>query len=173
MSSGRDHDRATYILAALSLPATWATGHSFAGGLVLAAGCLFGGLLTSPDLDQKHTRPTQRWGLVKWIWIPYRDKVPYHRHWLSHSPLVSTGFVLGYLGLVIAMATAVLSVPFELAEMRSPADLLFGCVGWVLQEHARKAWAFLVGVEVARDLHLAMDWGYSARKRHLKTARRY
>ena len=75
MACGRDHDRAT---AAFCIPigmiTSWWLGWSI--GSITAVSFLVGGLWLSPDLDVQ-SRALKRWGLLAWIWWPYRRLVPH------------------------------------------------------------------------------------------------
>lgn len=65
----------------------------------IAAGILLGDTLFSPDLDlgEVHTKPFQRWGFLRWVWIPYARTIS-HRSFLSHSgPFSATLRVIYFL----------------------------------------------------------------------------
>lgn len=171
MSSGKNHDRATLALGALLFAASWQQGTSFLGGLSISSGCLLGGLLISPDLDQSHSNPSQRWGVLRFMWKPYQALIPYHRHWRSHSPIISSALVLAYLGGCLVLVVLALSIPFWLKGWRSPADYATELTKWILATYPNQVAAFLIGVELSRDLHLIMDWQYSFRRKLSKQTR--
>lgn len=158
MASGKAHDRATWFVSGLLLTTAIHPSITSAEGLCLGLGSLIGGLWLSPDLDQPHTLPSQRWGIFKFAWHPYRLIVPHHRHWYSHSPIASTAFVLVY-------CTTLLLLPLLiLVWLTGKLDLL---IQWsqILVSNLYSILAFCIGVEVSRDLHLIMDWHYSLTRR--------
>ncbi|PSN17557.1 metal-binding protein, partial [filamentous cyanobacterium CCP5] len=88
MPSGRTHDRITlWTLPLVFWIALWTT----LDGWLTAIACLaylFGGLMFGPDLDI-HSVQYKRWGLLRWIWLPYRGSMR-HRSWFSHGPVIGT-----------------------------------------------------------------------------------
>jgi uncharacterized metal-binding protein len=137
MASGRNHDRAIYFCS----PLVFAIGSfcRFELGVIAASAHLLGGLFLSPDLDLV-SRPYNRWGVLRWLWMPYQRLVPRHRHWLSHAPVVGSLIRLLYL----AAWLSPLWVIFPLAQVQWAID-------W------EKAIAFLVGVELSALNHLLLD----------------
>jgi uncharacterized metal-binding protein len=140
MASGRNHDRGIYF----ATPIVFGIGTYHFGielGVIAAAAHYVGGMMLSPDLDLV-SRPFKRWGLLRWLWIPYQKTVPHHRHWLSHGPVIGSLVRLVYL-----------------AALVSPLWLLFpglGKVQWTGVTASNVA-AFLVGVELSALNHLLLD----------------
>ena len=99
MASGREHDRATCVLAVM-YGLIWWPWIGSQGALCSGLAFLFGGLLLSPDLDIQ-SRPYQRWGVLRWLWWPYQRLVR-HRSVLSHSPFLGTALRVTYLGCCMA-----------------------------------------------------------------------
>ena len=95
MPSGYTHDRITLwslpIVAGLTLGLTWSSRLT----LLASSGFLFAGLMFGPDLDI-NSRQYQRWGWLRWIWLPYRTLIR-HRSLLSHGLLIGTVFRIVYL----------------------------------------------------------------------------
>ena len=85
MPSGIVHDRITIVTAAASVPVWWAlsASHDPAPLCFVLGSYVFSGFWLSDDLDTKSTA-YKRWGILKWLWLPYRKLVP-HRSWLSHG----------------------------------------------------------------------------------------
>ncbi|MEB3338049.1 MAG: metal-binding protein, partial [Leptolyngbyaceae bacterium] len=104
MPSGRTHDRITLW----SLPwvggATLVITQSSRLTLIVAGGFLLGGLMFGPDLDI-YSRQYQRWGWLKWIWLPYR-KLLKHRSFWSHGFVVGTTLRLLYFTACVGLAVA-------------------------------------------------------------------
>ena len=117
MASGKRHDRAcvtlTIGLVAAASAAPVALGFypsaRYLAGVAAAGVGLLSGHLLSPDLDI-NSIPTDRWrrvGLYS-MWGIYRDLIPYHRHWASHIPVISTALRVLYLSIWIAALCATL-----------------------------------------------------------------
>ena len=149
MASGRDHDRATWLLALPAGLLVWPW-LGWAGVGTAGVGFLIGGLLLSPDLDT-HSRPTARWGALKLLWWPYR-RLLRHRSLLSHSPLLGTAGRLTYLGCLLLGLAAVLQ-PFGMPPPRH----LWQQGQELWQQHQGLVIAAVVGVEASSWLHLIQD----------------
>ena len=140
MASGRNHDRAIYF----ATPIVFGVGISYFGielGLIAGAAHYVGGLMLSPDLDLV-SRPFKRWGLLRFIWLPYQRLVPRHRHWLSHGPVIGSAVRLVYL-----------------AALVSPLWFLFPGLQQTQWSGVTlpNAMAFFCGVELSALNHLLLD----------------
>ena len=149
MASGRDHDRATWLLS-LPFAALWWPALGLAGVAAAGLGFLLGGLWLSPDLDTR-SNPTRRWGPLRLLWWPYRYLLP-HRSLLSHGPL------LGSVGRLVYLALLALALSGLLAPLGGPppAALISAASGlW----HGQRPLllAALVGLEASAWLHLIQD----------------
>ncbi len=139
MASGRNHDRSILF----ATPIVLAVGSCQFGleiGVIAAASHFLGGYWLSPDLDIK-SAPFLRWGILRFIWLPYQKKIP-HRHWLSHSPVIGSTIRLLYL------AACLLPLYLAFPEL---SRVEWSGVNW------SKAIAFLAGVELSALNHLALD----------------
>jgi uncharacterized metal-binding protein len=139
MASGKNHDRSIYF--ATPIVGIITGSYSLELGLIAASSHLLGGLYLSPDLDLKSI-PWKRWGLLKFIWLPYQKFIP-HRHWLSHAPVVGSIGRLLYLGLWLS--------PLVIAFWRYLPALQLGKEFWLVVAAA------LVGVELSALNHLLLD----------------
>lgn len=115
MPSGKVHAISTVMAGGIAAPLLYTLGHVSTGEtLAFAAGCL-AGLIITPDLDirqfiyaEQVVRHSGGWlgrilaGLWYALWWPYAHLIPYHRHPLSHLPLVGTALRALYLGLILA-----------------------------------------------------------------------
>jgi uncharacterized metal-binding protein len=140
MASGRNHDRAIYF----ATPIVFGIGASYFGielGLIAGAAHYVGGLMLSPDLDLV-SRPYKRWGLLRFIWLPYQRLIPRHRHWLSHGPVIGSAVRLVYL-----------------AAWLSPVWFLFPGLQQTQWSGVTlpNAMAFFCGVELSALNHLLLD----------------
>ncbi len=140
MASGRNHDRAITATTPIILATAIASGHSDLG-LIATAAYYLGGMYLSPDLDLV-SRPFKRWGLLRWLWLPYQRLIPRHRHWLSHGPVVGSLVRLVYL-----------------AALVSPVWFLFPGLQQVQWSGvtAPNAVIFFCGVELSALNHLLLD----------------
>ncbi|MGE5659137.1 MAG: metal-binding protein [Actinomycetota bacterium] len=167
MPSGRTHDRIT--LWSLPFVAGLTFGQTQSGNLtlIISGGFLFGGLMFGPDLDI-YSRQYQRWGWLRWIWLPYQSSLR-HRSFLSHGPLIGTALRLVYLATWIAL----------LAMLASLMTQLFGGVAWnadaatlavvrSLAQHQTECFALYIGLELGAMSHSLSDWSGSAYKRWRK-----
>lgn len=138
MASGRNHDKAIYF--ATPVVGILASQYGLEVGMIAASAHLLGGLLLSPDLDLI-SRPYKRWGLLRFIWVPYQRLIPRHRHWLSHGVIVGSVVRLLYL-----------------AAWVSPLWLMFPALAQVQWEiDWEKAIAFFCGIELSSLNHLLLD----------------
>ncbi len=138
MASGKNHDRSILFAS----PIVLAVGGYYWGleiGIIVGASHFIGGWYLSPDLDLK-SLPWKRWGLLKFIWIPYQKFIP-HRSPLSHAPVLGSVIRLLYLGACLL-----------------PLWLLFPglqqiqwAIGW------GELSAFLIGIELSALNHLLLD----------------
>jgi len=99
------------VIMAVAIPMVLVyTGRSWTEAGAVAAGCLVGVVIT-PDLDVRHQVRSHEvirraggclagalWSL---LWWPYSRLIPYHRHWLSHTPIIGTSLRAAYIGLIV------------------------------------------------------------------------
>jgi uncharacterized metal-binding protein len=131
-----------------------------------------------PDLDTRSVQ-IRRWGLLRWIWWPYRRVVP-HRSRLSHGVLVGTFLRLVYLtvvfcglaGLVVYAVQQYGDVPVfkEIVEpSRRFAEATYPTLA---KQTAHGDWKFVVwillGLELGAISHIIADTLVSAVKRQRK-----
>ncbi len=146
--------------------------------LFLSGGYLFSGLMFGPDLDT-YSRQYQRWGMVRWLWLPYRSSMR-HRAFLSHGPVVGTIVrlvylliwliaLLGVIALVSAIAYATIG-ELEKWTQFSQQYVAFGqdLLGKLAQHHMPEAIALFLGMELGAMSHSCSDWFGSALKRQVK-----
>ena len=164
MPSGQTHDRITLwslpVVAVLSLLRT----RSSTLTLLLLAGYLFGALMLGPDLDTRSIH-YKRWGVLRWIWIPYRGSLR-HRSPVSHWPIVGTVvrviYVLLWAFLLCLGSMALVNEVFQIGWTWHDMTTI---VGRSLHNH-RSAWiAVGIGLEVGALSHYLADWGVSTNKR--------
>ncbi|MHC5935132.1 metal-binding protein [Nostoc sp.] len=167
MPSGRTHDLITmYTLPLVAGVTFWQTCSSNAT-LLVAGGFLFGGLMFGPDLDI-YSVQFQRWGFLRWIWLPYQKSLR-HRSFLSHGPIIGTILRVLYLGCLLAiLAIFVLTIAEKLGNLSFTWQDLGGTVGRSLVDYDTEYIALFVGLELGAMSHSLSDWGGSAYKRMQK-----
>jgi len=135
--------------------------------LLVSGGFLFGGLMFGPDLDI-YSRQFQRWGWLRWIWIPYQTSLR-HRSFLSHGPIIGTALrslyllcgiaVLGWLLLFLANFVGAYTTNWQIFAKSATAFLIQYPTEWI---------ALFIGLELGAMSHSLSDWGGSAYKRFKK-----
>ncbi|WP_017654421.1 metal-binding protein [Fortiea contorta] len=167
MPSGQTHDRITlYALPLVTGIALWQTKSSNLT-LLVAGGFLFGGLMFGPDLDI-YSVQFQRWGFLRWIWLPYQKSLR-HRSFLSHGPIIGTTLRVIYLGGLLGfVAILVLLVVGKLGGVAFTWQDLGVGVKRSLSIYSGEFLALFLGLELGAMSHSLSDWGGSAYKRFQK-----
>lgn len=168
MPSGRTHDSITLWSLPLIAGATFERTHSASLTLILSGGYLFSGLMFGPDLDI-HSQQYKRWGILRWIWLPYRRSMR-HRSFLSHGVIVGTlirivyllSWLLAALGLVGLLSAIAYVLVGEAATWMQAIErywpLARDGVGRSLQHHLPEWFALLLGLELGACSHSLSDW---------------
>ncbi|BAY76467.1 hypothetical protein NIES25_29160 [Nostoc linckia NIES-25] len=167
MPSGRTHDRITlYSLPLVASVTFWQTRSSNAT-LLVAGGFLFGGLMFGPDLDI-YSVQYQRWGFLRWIWLPYQKSLR-HRSFLSHGPIIGTTLRVLYLGCLLAvLGIFVLAIGQKLGNFSFNWQDFGRTVGRSLLDYDTEYVALFLGLELGAMSHSLSDWSGSAYKRFQK-----
>lgn len=126
------------------------------------------GMLFSPDLDLD-SRIHQRWGLLLFIWKPYKWCIP-HRHFWSHGLVLPPLLRLGYffamiIGLIFVIETVMLQfgLPFPVLHMSIAQAIMDWFVANPLITLSM-ACGFVTGGAV----HTIADWIVSGGKKLLR-----
>ncbi len=169
MPSGRTHDRVTLWSLPLVASLTFARTQSDRLTLLVAGGFLFGGLMFGPDLDIR-SRQYQRWGWLRWMWLPYQKSLR-HRSLLSHGPILGTVLRIVYLGSWIALlGIGSILVWATLQELGGWIENWQVWAGRTLEQAGTQMvrslrdnpgeWLALgLGIEIGAMSHSACDWG--------------
>lgn len=149
--------------------------HNASLTLILSGGYLFSGLMFGPDLDI-HSRQYKRWGVLRWIWLPYRRSMR-HRAFLSHGPVVGTVvrivYLLSWLGTGIGIVVLISAIAYQLTG-ESEKWTQFSQQYWLIaktgigrsiQQHYPEWCALLIGLELGALSHSLSDWLSSRYKR--------
>jgi uncharacterized metal-binding protein len=155
MPSGRTHDQITFIClpwaGALCLIATFNVGVT----LCLCGGFLFSGLMFGPDLDI-YSKQYQRWGLLRFIWLPYR-KVLNHRSWLSHGPVIGTLLRLLYLSVWIGLGLVLCKMIAQLGNLSWQISAPMTALAQMWSQAPGACVALLLGLEMGAMSHSISD----------------
>ncbi|MDF5723807.1 MAG: metal-binding protein [Rhizonema sp. PD37] len=163
MPSGRTHDRITLWALPFITGITFVQTRSGNLTLLVAGGFIFGGLMFGPDLDI-YSRQFQRWGFLRFIWLPYQKSLR-HRSFLSHGLIIGTTLRVLYLSSIISVLAIVV---LEIAEKLWNVGLSWQFVGATVMKSSRYSTEFLalfLGLELGAMSHYVSDWGGSTYKR--------
>ena len=164
MPSGRTHDRITLWGLPLVTGLTFALSWSGNITLILAGAYLFSGLMFSPDLDL-YSRPYQRWGYFRWIWIPYQ-KTLRHRSLLSHGLIIGTTLRILYLSCWLSiLGIFLLGIAQLVWDVGLNWQILTQAAKRSLSQDTDEWIALFLGLELGAISHSISDWGSSAYKR--------
>lgn len=167
MPSGRTHDRITmWVLPIVVAITFWQTRNGNLT-LLIATGFMLGGLMFGPDLDI-YSVQYQRWGFLRWIWLPYQKSLR-HRSFLSHGPVIGTTLRIIYFTIIVSVIALVLLV---IAEKLGNVALNWQTLGDeilnALVSYKFEFLALFLGLEVGAMSHYLSDWTGSAYKRFKK-----
>ncbi|MDF2388762.1 metal-binding protein, partial [Nostoc ellipsosporum NOK] len=164
---GRTHDRITLYALPLVAGVTLWQSRSSNVTLLVAGGFLFGGLMFGPDLDI-YSLQYQRWGFLRWIWLPYQRSLR-HRSFLSHGPIIGTTLRVLYLVcLLTVLAVFVLVIAAKLWNLTFTWQDVGENVGRSLTNYSTEFLALFFGLELGAMSHSLSDWSNSAYKRFQK-----
>ncbi|HID06407.1 MAG TPA: hydrolase [Armatimonadetes bacterium] len=138
MPSGRVHEAVNMIC----LPATFLVPAPIQV-LPFVGGYLFGTFFLSPDLDLATSRASTRWGLLRWLWMPYARLAAHRR--ISHYPIIGLVIRLLYLCILVALGCL---IAFMLGWRMTP-------LAW--DRVTIPLMSFVGGLLVADVLHIALD----------------
>lgn len=164
MPSGRTHDRITLWSLPVVAALTYTQTRSSKLTLLVAGGFLFSGLMFGPDLDI-YSRQFQRWGWLRWIWIPYQKSL-HHRSFLSHGPAIGTALRVLYLAFWIgAVAGVGVLVAQWVWDVEWSRQVAVEVGKRSLRQYWRECIAVGMGLELGAMSHSLSDWCGSAFKR--------
>ncbi|HEY9810422.1 MAG TPA: metal-binding protein [Halomicronema sp.] len=163
MPSGRTHDRITLWILPLITALSFAVTRNGTLTLFVAGGFLFSGLMFGPDLDL-HSRPFTRWGLFRWIWIPYQQTLR-HRSVFSHGPIIGTVIRIIYLAGWLAVLALLVWVAGQLAGSPWSWGETVQTFLQILKQHLPEIFSLFIGLELGAMSHYLSDITGSAYKR--------
>lgn len=163
MPKGKTHDQITFLCLLPSL----AGGYYIFKDAGLTAAFTLSMLITSlflgPDLDTKSINYF-RWGILRFLWIPYRKLIP-HRSILSHSFILAPIARILYLLLIISVSLIGLNLIFNgfneidifITQLNSSLNKLVNYKMLIL--------AILSGMLWGNAQHIIADYGVSIYKK--------
>ena len=98
MPDGKTHDKITIYVAPIVVVLTYVIGKDMITTAIVLGGYCFSSLMFNGDLDC-HSRPFNRWWLLKMFWIPYQMMFK-HRSIFTHGLIIGTVIRLIYLGII-------------------------------------------------------------------------
>ena len=168
MPSGRTHDRITLWGLPWVVMIAYLLTRDGEITLIVGLAYLFSGLMFGPDLDI-HSVQFKRWGIFRWIWLPYQ-KTLRHRSNLSHGFLVGTTLRVIYFSaflLLVGMIAVAIAQGVWGFEWNWQAFFVVGG-----QQVHKNYWvevlALFVGLEIGAMSHSVSDWTGSAIKQYKK-----
>lgn len=106
MPLGKTHDRITWIFYPPFAYIVWDFSNNVTIVMLYSIAYLFSSFMFSGDLDLV-SQQSKRWGLLRWIWIPYR-KMFRHRSKFTHGIVLGTIVRILYLFLIFSILFSLL-----------------------------------------------------------------
>ena len=119
-------------------------------------GYLFATFYLSPDLDLPQSRPFQRWGIFKLIWLPYTKFK--HRSFFTHFPIISSLIRILYIGLILF---GIINFLYGLIFVVYPKESLVLKEAFEYYFFSGKVIslkATIIGIIIADTIHILLDF---------------
>lgn len=169
MPSGKTHDFLTYASTAGAVYCLWhyqvTNDLSLIGIFSIAS--LFGGLMFGPDLDIKSVQ-YNRWGPLKFIWLPYQVFGHRSKKTQSHDALFGPLVRIGYFFCAIVFLSIFAAGVFSVFDKKLSLSFLFSLINLILQIPFKYQISFLVGLWFGNIVHYFADWLWEFAPRWLK-----
>jgi uncharacterized metal-binding protein len=167
MPSGRTHDRITIWALPMVVGVTFWQTRNGNVTLLVATGFMLGGLMFGPDLDI-YSRQFQRWGWLRWIWLPYQKSLR-HRSIFSHGLLIGTTLRVIYFSIFLSFITIVgLLIAEKVGNRALNWQGLGNGILSAIAQYKTEFIALFLGLEAGAMSHSLSDWTGSAYKRFKK-----
>lgn len=154
MTSGKNHDRITWLCLPWIFIGTIIVSKELLTGFVVASGFLFSGLMFGPDLDI-YSVQFKRWGYFKFIWLPYQKYLP-HRSFFSHGFIIGTVIRSLYLCFILLLFGLVLGAIALLISPRIWQETINN-LALVAQIYLKEIIALFIGLELGAMSHYLAD----------------
>ncbi len=170
MPSGKTHDLLAYTSTLGSSYCLWHYGVindlNFIG--IFAIASLFGGLMFGPDLDTKSIQ-YKRWGLLKFIWLPYQAFGHRSKKTQSHDALFGPLVRIIYFILSIICLTIFIAGIFSIFDKKLSLSFLFAFTNSLLEIPLQYHLIFFIGLWFGNIVHYFADWIWEFVPKHLKS----
>src|SRR5919197_433266 len=167
LPSGKTHDAITIILAAPTFAVAWGLTGNLALAALATCAMLFGGLMFGPDLDIQ-SRQYTRWGVFRFLWIPYRAFFRHRSRW-SHGIIFGTLIRVTYFACMLALLTLAAICLRAVLVGGGPPSFDTIAQAWRAIESGLKhsigkhaVWAFLAGIWWGAASHTLTDVAWSS-----------
>lgn len=159
MPSGKTHDFLTYTSTTACAYCLWhyqvTNDLSLIGIFSIAS--LFGGLMFGPDLDIKSVQ-YNRWGPLKFIWLPYQAFGHRSKKTQSHDALFGPLVRIGYFFCAIVFLSIFAAGVFSIFDKKLSLSFLFSLINLILQIPFKYQISFLIGLWFGNIMHYLADW---------------
>lgn len=118
MPKGKTHDKISFLLVLPTFLATYFYTQDLNLSALVTLFMLFGGLMFGPDLDI-NSRQYQRWGPLRFLWLPYQ-KIFSHRSRFTHGIFLGTLVRIGYFFLIVTLVTVIISYAWLMFYSKTP-----------------------------------------------------
>lgn len=172
MPDARTHDTITVLSGAALAPVVYLA-QAPAETALLNTGLLVGahllsGIMFSPDLDID-SRIDDRWGPLRWVWLPYMRIIP-HRHFWSHGLILPPVLRLLYFYAIVMLV--LISVTWLLAQVGIILPAYHRQISAALiniaRDHPYQTGAFIGGFITGGAAHTIADWLVTKGQRYLR-----
>ena len=99
MPSGKTHDNVAWYFFLPFAYFAWYFSQNILAVIIYSIAYFFSNFMFSGDLDLVSIQ-SKRWGIFRWIWIPYRKMIPHRSKW-SHGIIHGTVVRIIYLGIFL------------------------------------------------------------------------
>lgn len=126
---------------------------------LFALASLFGGLMFGPDLDIKSVQ-YNRWGPLKFIWLPYQAFGHRSKRTQSHDALFGPLVRISYFFCAIVFLSIFAAGVFSVFDKKLSLSFLINIGNFVLQVPVKYQISFLVGLWFGNIVHYLADWAW-------------
>jgi uncharacterized metal-binding protein len=166
MPLGKTHDRITWIFYPPFAYMAWDFSENITIVTLYSIAYLFSSFMFSGDLDLV-SQQSRRWGILRWIWIPYR-KMFRHRSKFTHGIVLGTIIRIVYLFLIFSIFFSLLyfvtfkTSPFLHKELTSETAVFLQLTS---KQPKTYFLAIFLGLTCGALVHTLSDELFSALKR--------
>lgn len=157
MANGKAHEKVNLLFLAIGIGVALIASQQYIHGISIILGYIFGTYLMNPDLDLK-SLPYRRWGLLKFIWIPYQT--------FKHRSIWTHGYVIGDIIRYAYFATWLVLGAFLIGVIAGGPPLQYIDQLWLLvSSYKLPILSFITGNMLSSTAHILTDHTSSAIKK--------